>query len=118
MTRNDHYLLLQELDPNDVTDISDAHKKMLLAQGLKPFRTSRNHIKWANTATQIYKLSQQKQKFHLFPRKKKTIARPNRIKRHRRSHLLLAMKDNWILVLMIIMILASLLFVVTFHFNI
>lgn len=113
MMRKEHYQLLQELDPKDVTDISEAHKKMLLAQGLKPYRTSHNQIKWANTATQIYKLSQQSTKFHLFPKKRRT--HPNRIRRRHRSRLLLLIRDNWLFFLIVLAIAAGILYILKFH---
>ena len=114
MSRNDRYQLLQELDPDEVTDISDAHKKMLLAQGLKPFRTSHNKIKWANTATQIYKLGQQNHKFHFFP-KKRMADRPNRIRKRHRSRLVMVLRDNWVFFMVLALIIVILLYILNFH---
>ncbi|HRY84862.1 MAG TPA: hypothetical protein P5533_09540 [Candidatus Cloacimonadota bacterium] len=114
MTRKEHYQLLNELDPNDITDISEAHKKMLLAQGLKPFRTTHGQVKWANTATQIYKLSQKSHKFHLFPKKRKS-SHPNQIRRRHRSRILLLIRDNWLFFLILAALAAGLLYIVRFH---
>ena len=114
MTPKDHYLLLEELDPNDVTDISEAHKKMLLAQGLKPYRTSHNQIKWANTATQIYKLSQQSTKFHLFPRKKRS-RHPGKGRRRHRTKLFVIIRDNWFFLFIVMLIAAGILYVLKYH---
>lgn len=108
------YQLLQELDPKDVTNISEAHKKMLLAQGLKPYRTSHNQIKWANAAIQIYKMSQQSNKFHFFPRKKRSPHQGKSRRRHR-SKFFLIIRDNWLFILLLALIAAALLYVMKFH---
>ena len=80
MTR-EKYTLTEQLDPKDVTDISEGHKASLIQSGLLPYRTSHGRIVWANDATRIYKMGKRNpvKKFRLF--NKRASHKANRIKR-------------------------------------
>ena len=75
------YTLTEQLDPKDVTDISEGHKASLMASGLFPYRTSHGRIVWANDATRIYKMGKRNpaKSFRLF--RQKPLHKANRIKR-------------------------------------
>lgn len=75
------YTLTEQLDPKDVTDISEGHKASLMASGLLPYRTSHGRIVWANDATRIYKMGKRSsaKRFRLF--KPRAAHKANRIKR-------------------------------------
>jgi len=44
------------IDPDTVTELSDARKKHMLEQGYRPYRTDQNKIKWLNNDQLAYKM--------------------------------------------------------------
>ena len=112
------YTLTEELDPQDITDISEGHKKTLIERGLRPFRTSHGRIVWANDSTRLYKLSRSNpfKGFRLFAPKSPRINK-NRIRRGgRRSALAYFLKDNIWMILILMAVAALVVAVLKYQF--
>lgn len=77
---------LQPIDPDAITDISDARKESLISQGLRPYRSEGGKVKWLNLEQVAYKLSKNIHKPIRTPFSFHKIHRGGHRRRRKHSH--------------------------------
>lgn len=88
------YIVVQELDPDDVSDIADAQKRHYISLGYKPFLMADGRTKWLTDTQRAVRESKAKHPFSLRRLFKHAPASRRRKRRHRSdfSKLILANK--------------------------
>lgn len=110
------YTLTEEVDPQEITNLSEGHKQNLLERGMRPYRTSHGRIVWANESIRLYKMSRHSSpSLKLFSKKPKHLG--TRVRRgSKKSALAYFIRDNIWLILILLAVAAVLVAVLKYNF--
>jgi hypothetical protein len=96
-----HYEIVKELDPAEVKNVPEVHKKHYLKLGYKPYRMGDGRIKWLTDTEKAYTGTKTVlRSFHL--KKTPTVShKSSKHKRRRRNRFYAFISDNWFIFVMI-----------------
>ena len=97
-----HYEIVAELDPAEVKNVPEVHKKHYSELGYKPYRMGDGRVKWLTDAEKVY--TETKSAVKSFGLKKSSSSVSNRKSRHKRRHrnrFYAFISDNWFIFIII-----------------
>ncbi|HNX37605.1 MAG TPA: hypothetical protein PL124_06185 [Candidatus Cloacimonadota bacterium] len=107
----------QEVDPEELTGVSDAFKLRMAQIGYKPYRSSRGAIKWTNQASRLYRASQRNKSFRLF-RKSSRIPEFNAVHKRFWKNTWHLVMDNFLFILLVVILGIGLYLILTHNITI
>ena len=96
--------IVQVLDPEDVTDLTDAQKELYISLGYQPCLLSSGKIKWLNQGQQVSTLVRPQGWSRLIPKKKTNITSYKRRRRRYSNPVRVFLKENWVFLVLLVLI--------------
>ena len=109
MSKSKH-LIVEELDPASVEGVSELQRKHYLSLGYTPYLMGDGRKKWLTDAQRVYLETKVKRR-RAGKKAKPELHGTGRWKRRRRNRFLLFIRDNWLILLMLALILATIIIV-------
>ncbi|MBW6513950.1 MAG: hypothetical protein K0B87_04240 [Candidatus Syntrophosphaera sp.] len=108
MSKSKH-LIVQELDPASVEGVSELQRKHYLTLGYTPYLMGDGRKKWLTDAQRVY-LETKVRHRPVRPKEKPEQRGTGRRKRRRRNRVVLFIRDNWLILLLLAIILATIIY--------
>lgn len=112
--RKNKYEIAQVLDPDEITDMSEAQKQHYLSLGYQPCRLTSGKIKWLNPSQQVSAFVTKKPEYRFIPVKKSRAGSSKRRRRRYSSPSKAFIREHWFFIVLIALIMIGLLFVVKY----
>lgn len=103
------YDIIQVLDPADITDLTEAQKEHYQSLGYQPCVLSSGKIKWLNHSQQVSRIVKSRPQLNIIPNKKKKISSTKRYRRRHSKAFSGFIRDNWLFIFIILLIVVGLL---------
>ncbi len=104
----DRFQVVEELDPASIKTVSELQRNHYLALGYRPYLMSNGKIKWLTEANRVYRSA--KASHHVPLRPVKFASGSRRRKRRHGSRILSFLRENWLFILIVLVILAMIVF--------
>lgn len=105
---------LHELDPDELTDVSEIYKQKMKEIGYKPYRTASGGVKWTSPAGRLYRLSKKNKSWKLL-RRSGNAPKPNQIKSDYVKPILGLIKDNILFMMLVAAIALGIMAVIKYN---
>lgn len=101
--------IVQVLDPDDVTDLTEAQKEHYVSLGYQPCLLSSGKIKWLTPSQQVSTIVRSQSRHVFIPKKKAQITSYKRRKRGYSSPVKAFFRENWFFLTLIVIIIITIL---------
>ncbi len=112
--RKSKHDIVKILDPEDVTDLTEAQREHYVSLGYQPCLLSSGRIKWLTPSQQVSTIVRTQSKYRFIPKKKPRISSYKRRKRGYSSPFKTFIRENWFFLVLIAMIIIGLLILIRY----
>ncbi len=106
--RKEKHDIIQVLDPDEVTGLTDAQKKHYLSLGYQPCKLASGRIKWLNMGQQAAMLTKKRHGYSIIPKAKTRDSSTRRRRSVEINPFREFVRRNWIIILLALIIIALL----------
>jgi hypothetical protein len=96
-----HYEIVEELDPAEVKNVPEVHKKHYSELGYKPYKMGDGRVKWLTDTEKVYTETNNAVKSFGLKKSSSVSRKKSRRKRRHRNRFYAFISDNWFIFIII-----------------
>jgi hypothetical protein len=96
-----HYEIVEELDPSEVKNVPEVHKKHYSELGYKPYKMGDGRVKWLTDTEKVYTETKSAAKSFGLKKSPSVSHKKSRHKRRHRNRFYAFISDNWFIFIII-----------------
>jgi len=109
-----HYKIVEELDPAEVKNVPEVHKKHYSELGYKPYKMGDGRVKWLTDTEKVYTETKNPVKSFGLKKSSSVSQKKSRRKRRHRKRFYTFISDNWLIFILIAFAIAIIVYIYFF----